>query len=260
MSIIHTDRWLEEDYHQPLNISKRLLKYFEDVTEAELYDYLIMHGMYRPFKNGKETVEKLKLLDCWNIVMKEWRSLKKLWNGPDIPIFIFPSDKYNLQIKRDFKGKAGVAFKDKLFLFLPEDIQVNELKALLIHEYNHICVLEKNRRKDDQYTLLDSALIEGLAESAVSHLLGKEYTSSWTSYYSNKELKSFYEKYILPNKEIKKSEKNHMVLLYGKGFYPKMLGYCVGYYLIQDILNKQSIPYPMLLKKSLSEITMLLEE
>ncbi|UAL48624.1 DUF2268 domain-containing protein [Sutcliffiella horikoshii] len=257
MSIIHTDRWLEEDYHQPLNISKKLLKYFEDVTAAELYDYLIMHGMYRPVRDGKGTVEKLKTLDCWNIVLGEWKRLKKLWNGPDIPIFIFPSDKHNNQMKRDFKGKAGVAFKDKLFLFLPEDIEVNEMKALLTHEYNHICVLSKNNRKDDQYTLLDSVLIEGLAESAVKSLVGKEYTSSWTSYYTDKELENFLNKYIIPNKEVKKSERDHMKLLYGKGFYPKMLGYCVGYYLIQKILKEEKITYRALMSKSLSEIAKL---
>ncbi|KMJ57824.1 Zn-dependent protease [Bacillus sp. LL01] len=258
MSIIQTDRWLEEDYHHPLNISKKLLKYFEDVTAAELYDYLILHGMYRPVRDGKGTVEKLKNMDCWNIVMLEWKRLKKLWNGPDIPIFIFPSDKYNSQIKRDFKGKAGVAFKDKLFLFLPEDIDINEMKALLTHEYNHICVLAKNKRPDDQYTLLDSVLIEGLAESAVNNQLGEDYTSNWTSYYSDKELESFLNKYIIPNKEVKKSERDHMKLLYGKGFYPKMLGYCVGYYLIQKILNKEKLSYSALMSKSLTELTKLL--
>ncbi len=257
MSIIHTDRWLEEDYHQPLNISKRLLKYFEDVTAAELYDYLIMHGMYRPVRDGKGTVEKLKTLDCWNIVLAESKRLKKLWNGPDIPIFIFPSDKNNNQIKRDFKGKAGVAFKDKLFMFLPEDIETNEIKALLIHEYNHICVLSKNKRKDDQYTLLDSVLIEGLAESAVKKILGEEYTSNWTSYYTEKELEIFFSKYIIPNKDVRKSERDHMKLLYGKGFYPKMLGYCVGYYLIQKLIKTEKLSYSELMSKSLTDITKL---
>lgn len=258
MSIIHTDRWLEEDYHQPLNISKRLLKYFEDVTAAELYDYLIMHGMYRPVRDGEGTVDKLKTLDCWNIVLAESKRLKKLWNGPDIPIFIFPSDKYNNQIKRDFKGKAGVAFKDKLFMFLPEDIDIKDLKALLTHEYNHICVLSKNKRKDDEYTLLDSVLIEGLAESAVKDLLGEEYTSTWTSYYTDKELETFLTKYIIPNKDVKKSERDHMKLLYGKGFYPKMMGYCVGYHLIQKLIKAQNISYPALMSKSLTDISKLL--
>jgi uncharacterized protein YjaZ len=259
MSIIHTDRWLEEDYHQPLNISKKLLKYFEDVTAAELYDYLIMHGMYRPVRDGKKKVDKLKMLDCWNIVMAEWKRLRKLWNGPDIPIFIFPSDEYNIQIRRDFKGKAGVAFKDKLFLFLPEDIEVNELKALFTHEYNHICVLSKNKRKDDQYTLIDSVLIEGLAESAVKLYLGEEYTSSWTDYYTNRELQKFFYKYIVPYKDVKKSERDHTKLLYGKGFYPKMLGYCVGYYLIQDLLQNKKFTYPTLMSSSLTDIIKLLE-
>lgn len=259
MSIIHTDRWLEEDYHQPLNISKKLLKYFEDVTERELYEYLIMHGMYRPVKNGKETVEKLIQLDCWNVVLKEWKRLKRMWNGPDIPIFIFPSDELNPQIKRDFKGKSGVAFKDKLFLFLPQDIEHNELKALFTHEYNHICVLANNRKKDDHYTLVESVLIEGLAESAVKYSLGDRYTANWTKYYSDKELNYFLERYIVPNKDLIKKEREHMKILYGKGFYPKMVGYCVGYYLIQRLLEEKEWTYPAVMKNSLSDVRKLLE-
>ncbi|WP_078381440.1 DUF2268 domain-containing protein [Sutcliffiella halmapala] len=259
MSIIHTDRWLEEDYHQPLNISKKLLKYFEDVTERELYDYLIMHGMYRPVQNGKETVEKLINLDCWNIVLKEWKRLKKIWNGPDIPIFIFPSDEQNTQIKREFKGKSGVAFKDKLFLFLPVDIEVNELRALFTHEYNHICVLANNKKNDDHYTLVESVLIEGLAESAVKHHLGEKYTAKWTNYYNSKELQNFLERIILPNKDLKKNEREHMKILYGKGFYPKMVGYCVGFYLIQKLLQEDKVSYPLLMKLSLSDVRNLLE-
>ncbi|WP_223700698.1 DUF2268 domain-containing protein [Sutcliffiella deserti] len=259
MTIIHTDRWLEEDYHQPLNISKKLLKYFEDVTERELYDYLIMHGMYRPVHNGKETVNKLIELDCWNIVLKEWRRLRKVWNGPDIPIFIFPSDDQNPQIRRDFKGKSGVAFKDKLFLFLPIDIDINELRALFTHEYNHICVLSNNRKQDDHYTLIESVIIEGLAESAVKYQLGDKYTANWTSYYSDRELATYLERYILPNKDLKKNERNHMKILYGKGFYPKMVGYCVGYYLIQNLLSEESLKYPDLMNQNLLDIRMLLK-
>ncbi|WP_096155150.1 MULTISPECIES: DUF2268 domain-containing protein [Bacillus] len=254
MSVIQTDRWLSKNYDEPVKVCENLLPYFEDITPRELYDYLGSHGMYRPTKNGKETVTILQNKNIWKIVQLEWKILKRIWAGPDIPIFIFPSDENNVQIARDFNGKSGVAFKDKLFIFLPKNIGTNELKALLTHEYNHICVLAKEKRKEEEMTLLDSITIEGLAESAVKEQIGKEWTASWANYYTQEQLEGFYKKIISPHKNIKRIEREHNNILFGKGYYPKMVGYCVGYYLVQKAMQNKNITYKELFNMSLEDI------
>ncbi|AST90588.1 MULTISPECIES: DUF2268 domain-containing protein [Sutcliffiella] len=254
MPIIQTDKWLQQDYFEPLKLCKRLLLFFEDVTDKELYDYLRSHGMYCPVRGGLETIDSLKEKDVWGIVQEAYKELKKKWNGPTIPVFIFPSDVYNREIQKDFNGKSGVAFKDKLFLFLPEHINKNELKALLTHEYNHICVLRREKKKEDEYTFFDSILIEGLAESAVKDQLGEAYVSKWTNYYNNETCNKYYLQFVVPNLHVKNYEKEHMNLLYGKRGYPKMLGYCIGYYLIQNTLKTSKLPYQKLLSLQLDDL------
>jgi uncharacterized protein YjaZ len=139
---------------------------------------------------------------------------------------------------RDQNGKSGLAFKDKLFLFLSDQNSDNEIRALLVHEYNHVCRLAKNGKQEENYVLLDSIILEGLAENAVRELVGEEYLAKWTSYYTEGQLNQMWKKIIYPNRNIPKSHPKHQEFLYGFRLLPKMLGYCVGYYLVKNYLEE----------------------
>lgn len=241
MSVIRTDKWLIELYNNPIKICEKMKKYFDDALASEIYQYLIQHGMYRPYHNGIEQVKKLLKNEVWEIVQDENQRLQKLWDGPAIPVFIFPSDKNNIKIKRDFNGKSGLAFKDKLFLFISGDNVEKEIRALFTHEYNHVCRLSKMSKKENEYNLLDTIIIEGLAENAVCERYGKEFLAKWTSYYSNKELEKIWNNLILPNKHILKSDRKHEDILYGLRFYPVMAGYCVGYNLVKKFADDNKL-------------------
>src|SRR5699024_2978860 len=107
----------------------------------------------------------------------------KKWNGPNIPIFILPSDQHNRKLQRELSGKSGLTFQDKLFLFISEDTSESELKSLFTHEYNHVCRLSQYPKEED-YTLLDTIILEGLAENAVRERFGDQATANWTRHYS----------------------------------------------------------------------------
>ena len=55
-----------------------------------------------------------------------------------------------------------------IFLFVCGRNSLEELKALLAHEYHHICRLHQIETKETEYTLLDTMIMEGLAEQAVT--------------------------------------------------------------------------------------------
>ncbi|MDY0396169.1 DUF2268 domain-containing putative Zn-dependent protease [Virgibacillus halophilus] len=80
--------------------------------------------------------------------------------------------------------------------------------------------------------------MEGLAEHAVSEQVGKAHLAGWTSYYSSKQLDGFWKKWVKPNKDLPKFRHKHFDLLFGTGLYPKMLGYCVGYFLVEKYIQK----------------------
>jgi uncharacterized protein YjaZ len=239
MSVIPTDKWLTKYYEHPIKMCEKLEPYFKGVTAREIYQYLQSFGMYRPYKNGRKVIEKLQKKKAWTFIEHQYNKLQKTWSGPKTNVFIFPSDSFNRQIQRDFNGKSGLAFQDKIFLFLSEDNDEIEMKALFTHEYNHVCRLALSKKPEEQYTLLDSVIMEGLAESAVKELVGERYVASWTTYYKEEQLKNIWQNIIKPNLHIPKTDHRHRKILYGRNFYPKMSGYCVGYFLVQHVLKKK---------------------
>src|SRR5699024_12493116 len=101
----------------------------------------------------------------WEIIEREKNILQKKWQGPNVEIFIFHVDTNNPKIDKVTGGKSDLAFKDKLFLFISSKHTKNEIKSLFTHEYNHICRLENYSKKEANYVLLDTIILEGLAEN-----------------------------------------------------------------------------------------------
>ena len=241
MSVIRTDKWLVDLYEQPIRICEKLKEYFDGAQAYEIYDYLTLHGMYSPLKNGNEQVRKLQENNVWEIVQNEEQRLQKIWEGPNVPVFIFPSDTNNRKIKKDFNGKSGLAFKDKLFLFISKDNSDKEIRSLFTHEYNHVCRLFKFQKSEEDYALLDTIILEGLAENAVRERFGEEYIAPWISYYSTDKLEKIWNNLVQPNRNILKTDRKHQDILYGLFSYPKMAGYCVGYYLVKKYLEENAL-------------------
>ncbi|QOR67565.1 Zn-dependent protease [Cytobacillus suaedae] len=253
MTVVRTDKWLLDLYDKPLEMCERIKFAQPDVTIEEIYDYLIMNGMYRPIRGGEEGVKKLIENKVWKIVYLEEKKLKQEWDGPTIPIYIFPSDSRNAQITKEYNGKSGLAFKDKLFLFLSKQNTGKEIKALFTHEYNHICRLKKYKKNESDYTLGDTIILEGLAECAVKERFGDQYLAPYIRYYTESQLEEMWNTIIKPNVSIIKSTREHDKLLYGQKLLPKMVGYCVGYHLVHKKLMEQNAGINELLSYSTEE-------
>lgn len=236
MSIIRTDSWLDEFFDNPDTICRKLVTPSTNISD--FYRYLIQFGMYRPNNFTKKTFLQLKKEKTWDIVEAFFLQYKQKWNGPDIPIYLFP---IHHQKEAVLKGKSGISFRDKMFLFLSPLQDRKELEALFIHEYHHVCRMKDLKKHSNKYTLLDSIVMEGLAEYAVLQTLGEKYSAHWISRYKDKELSYYWKKYFSKNIHITRKEKLHDVLLFGKGLYPELVGYAVGYWLV----NKYVIKNPL---------------
>ena len=121
----------------------------------------------------------------------------------------------NKQLVREFNGKSGLAYADKLFLFISPQNTATEIRAILTHEYNHVCRLNKFPKREEDCTLLDTIILEGLAEMAVAERFGKDFTSSWTSLYSDRQLARFWKEFVYPNRNQVKESDIHEEVLYG---------------------------------------------
>ncbi|MFZ3579860.1 DUF2268 domain-containing protein [Virgibacillus sp. DJP39] len=255
MSIVRTDKWLLNSHDKPVEICGRIKEQFDGATAHEIYDHLKRFGMYRlPFNNGHDRIKKLQKNNSWQIVNDEQRILQKLWDGPNVPIYIFPSDSSNKKMKREQNGKSGLAFEDKLFLFISEDTKEKELRALFTHEYNHVCRLSNYHKHERNYVLLDTIILEGLAENAVRDRFGEDLLATWTSYHSIEKLQKLWSNLIFPHRNTPKSSFKHQELLYGSQLHPNMTGYSVGYYLVNKFMQENNITFKELIIMETEEI------
>nr|WP_247739072.1 DUF2268 domain-containing putative Zn-dependent protease [Bacillus sp. 165] len=210
--------------------------------------------MYRPVSGGKEEVEHLQENNIWNEIQTELKHIRKWLRGPDVPIFIFPSDRYNRTIQREYGGKSGLAFPNCIFLFVSSHNKIEEIKAVLTHEYHHVTRLHALQKKEEECTLLDTIIMEGLAEVAVAEWYSEALHAVWVSYYTKQEALWLWRRHLRDNVNVKRGTKQHEKLLNGGNLYPSMLGYCVGYHVVQDCIANSGLNSRELLTMSAEDI------
>lgn len=235
-----------------------LMKLFPTLTPEVVQYELLRNGLFQPgeWRNIQETVKRMEAQNMWQIVKTEYKSLRKRWNGPKVSIYIFPIKNATKKARKETPKKNGIAYKGALFLFLSPDLQMEEIKALFAHEYNHACRLDYLDQAPSKITLMDSLIIEGLGEYAVKDLYGEEWLAPWINLYSLEEALAIWKKYFIPSLKVE-GVKNHQLYLFGKdgGRLPKWIGYHIGFQLV-DSFQKKHGPFVnnVLYKKSAKEI------
>ncbi len=97
--------------------------------------------------------------------------------GSEKTIFILPSNPEHTIIK-NMNGVGGYTLSDNaILLLLDPSFKVDALKYVVSHEYHHSVFMERNGEKT--YTLLDSFIFEGKAESFAKKVY-PEFSAPWT--------------------------------------------------------------------------------
>ena len=253
MPIVATNAWLKEyetlkkssfldkmEWQRDV-ICEKLLPYFTDATTFDIQFHLLQYGLFNPETLDKKAIDAINQSNYWSIAQVEFHQLRKEWNGPDIPIFIFPSNFNNRALKNEFNGRSGLAHKDKMFLFIPPKIDSQEIKALITHEYNHVCRLHYLNQNEEDINLLEHMVMEGLAEMAVKERVGEKHLSKWTSIYSVDFAKDCWEKWIKTNMRKKRIEQFDFMYGNTEKQIPKWMGYNVGYHLVCSFINHEKM-------------------
>lgn len=228
MGIIKTNEWLDAEFDSPLTIIKKMQGPFTEANPEQLYRHLQKYGMYKPNNKSKKTYHQLMEQGVWKKTEQLFSTYQQLWNGPDVPIYIFPLS----SAQRATETKSGLAYKHSLFLFFNSQISNKEIEAVLIHEYHHVCRLHRLKKKEN--TLLDTMVMEGLAERTVAKYLGSEYLAHWTKLYRDSEFKRLWSRYVEDKLLTKRSNPLHDRIMLGRHGYPHMLGYWSGYQLVKN--------------------------
>jgi uncharacterized protein YjaZ len=235
VAVIRTDKWLET-----LNVSNiieeiggLLEPYFPETSMEAIHFELMCNGLFQVEEENllKELVMKQRI---WTLLDEEYTRLRKLWNGPDVPIITFPITEGSIL-------KNGVTYEKVIVLFVATDLEYTELKALLAHEYHHFCRMHYLKKTPREMTLLDSVILEGMAECAVESLYGNEMLSPWTQRYHWDEIEHVWHNYFeqaLYQTDVRK----HRDYLFGneKGL-PPWIGYCAGYRIVAKFLENHQL-------------------
>lgn len=240
MPVIRTDEWLDQHFTEPEKLIEPLLNSFHENEPQRLYQFLSSFGMYSPNRRNKEQFKQLKENKTWEKVELLLNKYRKNWKGPDVPIYLFPIAQGGLFFRTSYV-KSGLSFPDKMFLFLAPLEDEKELEALFVHEYHHICRMKRLKKEMAEYTLLDSIVLEGLAEWAVEKSCGKSYRSKWCTEHDRERIRYYWHKYVKKNIDIKRDNELHDQILFGEGKYPKMLGYSIGYEIVSMYDNEKKI-------------------
>lgn len=243
-----------------INLQRELLcepiaSLLQSFDAMQLHQYLLEQGLFHPDANIEDEVITLEKNKVWHIVQEQYSKLRKLWNGAKVSIFIFPVERRNPIIMNELKGKMGIGFEEVIVLFLSKELSRKEISALFTHEYHHVCRLKYLKKSLQEVSLLDSLLIEGMAEVAVEYYHGNKSLAPWVNMYSREEVLTYWKK-IYSNLQIKGKEK-HDPVLFGdqhSGF-PKWFGYWAGYQIVNSyIKNHQGVTMKQLLMKDSNEI------
>ncbi|MDT8859640.1 DUF2268 domain-containing protein [Alkalihalobacillus sp. MEB130] len=253
MGVVRTDKWLFH-YKKKWNEAKTMEEKFECQRDLiieplspifstkdllGLHHYLIQMGLFLPDQSIQVEYEKWNETLPWFTIQKQFLKLKEKWDGPDVKIYILPMNQQNHFLKDELGGKTGLSLEKAIILFIDSTTNEKDLLALITHEYHHICRLQSMKENEETVTLLESIVMEGLAEFAVKEELGVESCASWTHRYDHVWSDEWFNRWIRPNLQTK-GRKNYLHVLYGstEQKIPLWLGYYTGYKLIQSATNE----------------------
>jgi len=229
MGIVRTDKWMEEANS---SLDHQIIEHL-DLPDRSLLTDLHQNGMAIFNWNAIRTFNKMKQDKIWEQVESFFKKYRKEWAGPDVPVFLFPA-RSNLLWRGQ---KSGLAFKNMVFLFTPYELETADLEALFVHEYHHACRLHRLASSCNN-TLLDTVVMEGLAEKAVEEYCGHDHLAPWITRYSDDLLQKLLSEFYQPNFKINNQDQEHRELLYGSRSIPRMAGYAIGYYIVDQYARK----------------------
>jgi uncharacterized protein YjaZ len=254
MGVVRTDKWLRA-YQIKWNKAKTIEEQFDcqrdiiawplsDVFStkdvAGLHQYLLQMGMFRPDQSITAEFSRWEETVPWTIIQQQFYKLKEKWQGPDIKIYILPMNDENTFLINNLGGKTGLSLPHAIVLFIQPTISKEDLLALITHEYHHVCRLQIFKQSEESMGLLESMVMEGLAEFAVREEVGFQACASWTHRYDHVWNDEWFERWLRPNLKVK-GRKNHYPFLYGskeQGI-PLWLGYYTGFKIVDSALTRR---------------------
>lgn len=230
MPVIPTKQLFESDVNRAQQASQHVATIFPHSPPQAIEYELLQQGL---LPTGTYSLP----FDAWAVVSKHLHHFMYAWDGPDSVVYLLPIIHGST--------KNGVSYPNGICLFISPHVTKEELRALFVHEYHHRC---RRHTLNEPPTLLDSLLMEGLAEYAVAQLYGEQALSAWTTRYSLADVHLYWDAHFVPNLQLKGLHAHRPFLFGDEQTFPPWIGYCTGYRIVEAYVSNHG---PIDLKETL---------
>ncbi|UTR15362.1 DUF2268 domain-containing protein [Salipaludibacillus sp. LMS25] len=255
MKVHDSSTWVLNHYIKHQSIKKTFAPLLEKRPEKSLdewFRFLYEQGLLPVEKETKKAWfdwhKRVNKKELERFIKK----MKTIFQGPDTDIIIFPLNMKHGIILEELDGKNGIAFPGFILAFWKETLPEIDQKALLLHEYHHASRLFHRGENERSISLLESMIMEGLAEWEVANHLGEDHMAPWAKNYDRNMLlvwwKKVYHQYIL----LQGRHTYKSLLFGGERHIPPLTGYKLGYDIVKTHLsnNEATLDSLTLLKKA----------
>ncbi|MFV8827384.1 DUF2268 domain-containing protein [Alkalihalobacterium sp. APHAB7] len=255
MGTVATDRWIKGFMEESSKASFRynnwnvqmkaiiepVSRHFYHLPLHILHRSLLEQGLFTPDQEVNSIYMHMKKLKMWAYVQHIYLELKQEWEGPPVKVILLPGNEANEIIMDDLGGKMGIGFQDKVILFVTTKTNHFDLRTLLTHEYNHSCRLMHLDKREPDLTLLDSLIIEGMAEYAVKEKCGERALGKWHNQFTKEKLQSLWD-HFYKERILVKGKHYHRPFLFGSESLgiPLWSGYAMGFEIVRSMMEKKS--------------------
>ncbi|TCP28872.1 uncharacterized protein YjaZ [Scopulibacillus darangshiensis] len=208
------------------------------------FDLLLFSGLINPnaeVDTAEKQLNKMNQLQFASFIQTELeRYQRKYPSGKPVSFDLFILDEHDDFVKEKLGGvSAFTDWNGRICFILDPDEKVRSvLKSVIAHEYHHHWRMSKLGATEENETLLDRMVLEGLAEHFVREELGETYLGPYKDALSEDKARFYLDTKFKTHLFDKGADADPFMFGDKEQNLPFWGGYSIGYYLVKWFIDR----------------------
>ncbi|MGB7998736.1 MAG: DUF2268 domain-containing putative Zn-dependent protease [Anaerobacillus sp.] len=212
--------------------------------EEDELESMLFFGMIHPESDPDLLTSKLtkvKDLNCEMVIQSELSRLQLKYQSDHLIFFeLFILSDNDHFVKEKLGGvSAFTEWNGKMcFIVNPSEDITPVLRSVIAHEFHHHMRIQRLKMKEENETLLDRLILEGLAEHFVMCELGEEYLGPYKDALNETEAKYYWNNRFKQHMFVKGIAAEPFMFGSNEKALPFWGGYAIGFFLVKQYITK----------------------
>ncbi|MGV3489385.1 MAG: DUF2268 domain-containing putative Zn-dependent protease [Tuberibacillus sp.] len=239
-----TQRFINEAYSQRDQDRYALFSSIFNISKekVEQLEFFGMTKVTTPVEQIDQQLQKMRQLGVSAFIQKKLNALITAY-CPDkkASVFLYPLDENDTYGRENLGGVSAFADYDGTLTFIvyPEKDVFKVLSSVITHEFHHFWRMGHLGITEENETLLDKLVLEGLAEHFVGKVLGTDRQGPYIRALTPDQAKILWKSAFYNQLELK-GDATNLYMFGGKSDLPMWAGYSMGYHLVQWFHERHS--------------------